>query len=247
MKFGDFAWTGNGPHGEVSVGIEYKKLDELIGRVSDKTLVTHQLPGMLKRYKYSYLLIEATIRPNKHSGLEKFKPFKSTNGKDLGMFLPTRAAITYPMLQGYLFSLEHAYVKSHPERRIRVRFSSGLPDTVGFISALYWWWQKPWPSHKSTFTLPAQEDNHPTNIGFMLGTPTVFRRMVSCLPSIGWARSVAVAKAFRRATLDKSLRALSRADIKAWSEITTTDRKGNKRRIGVKTAKRIHKALRGDE
>lgn len=245
MKFGDFAWTGSGPRGDVSVGVEYKKLDELIGRITDKTLVTHQLPGMLKRYQYSYLLIEATIQPNKHSGLEKFKPFKSRNNKSLGMFLPTRAAITYPMLQRYLFSLEHACVETHPERRIRVRFSSGLADTVGFLSALYGWWQKPWSSHKSAFTLPAREDNHPTNVGFILGTPTVFRRMVSCLPGIGWARSAAVAKYFKARTLDGRLRKLRRAGIKEWAEITTTDRNGRSRRIGLKLAKRIHQELYG--
>lgn len=231
MKFGDFAFTGNGPAGEVRVGIEYKTIDDLLDCMKSKRLVTHQLPGMLKRYTYAYLLIEGCVRPNKYSGLEKFKQFKSYSGKGMGMFFSTRAPISYPMMQRYLFTLENVC-------GIRVRFTSDKMDSAGFVSALYGWFQKPWGSHHSHLSLPAREDNHPTNVRFILGTPSVVRRMASCIPGIGWARSSAVARKF------KTVSGMLEATIATWSEITTTDRNGRSKRIGLKTAKRIHEALR---
>lgn len=234
MKFGDVAFTGSGRRGEVSIGIEYKTMDDLLACISDKRLVTHQLPGLLRTYTYAYLLIEGVVRPNKHSGLERFKKFKSSTGRDMGMFFPVRAPITYPMMQRYLFTLENLC-------GVRVRFTADRSDTVGYVAALYGWWQKPWGKHHAHLSLPSREDNHPTNIRFILGTPSVVRRMASCIPGIGWARSKAVARAY------PSVSSMLDASIQQWASITTVDRHGNKRRIGLKTARRIHKALRGDE
>lgn len=232
MKFGDFAFRGQGPSGEVRVGIEYKKLSDLTSCIIDKRLTGHQLPGLMRRYQYRYLLINATIRPSSTSGLECFSLFRSRRGSELGAFSLTRSPITYPALQKYLFTLENL-------AGVRIRFVSCRADAIGYIAALYHWWQKPWATHGSHLALPAWEDGTPgPEIEWLFRKHSKFRRMASSIPGIGFSRSISVVKKFR--CPERAIR----ASETAWANLTTTDRNGKKRRLGLKTAKVIKKFFR---
>lgn len=226
LHFGDMAFLGAGPDGKlVPVGVEYKKLDDLLQCIVSKRLVTHQLPGMMKDYRFSYLLIEATVRPDKDSSIETFNLFKTRGRKvrELGAFEPTFSRISYSMMQKYLMTIENI-------GGVRVRFSSCRDDTLGFLAALYHWWQKPWDKHHSHLALPSYEDSHPRRVEVMFRRPSVLQRVAGCLPGIGRNRAVAVATRFR------SVAAMVDAKEKDWQGIEG---------IGEKTAKAVHRALRG--
>lgn len=225
MRSGDVAFMGLGPNGPARVGIEFKKLDDLIQCIVSKRLVTHQLPLMMKDYDYRYLLIDATVRPSRDSSIEVFSMFK-TKGKrerELGAFEPCFSSISYSMMQKYLMTIENI-------GDVGVRFSSGRADTIGYITASYHWWQKPWEKHHAHLAVPSFEDSHPRRIEVMFRRPSVLHRVASCLPGIGRTRGLAVAARFR------SVSAMVAASEKDWLKIEG---------IGAKTARAIHRALRG--
>jgi ERCC4-type nuclease len=63
LEFADFAFTGNGPDGPVRVGIERKQIQDLVDSIKTGRLWGHQIPGMIKLYDYSYLVVEGVFKP----------------------------------------------------------------------------------------------------------------------------------------------------------------------------------------
>lgn len=223
LPFGDIEFHGNGPTSRVRVGIEYKKLSDLLACIVDKRLVSHQLPGMLRRYSYSYLLVEGVVRPARDSSLECLLVRHSDRtGRDVAFFNTVYSALTYSQMQKYLFTLENL-------AGVRVRFTSTQADTLGYLASLYHWWQKPWGKHHAHLSLPSREDSHPARIEAMFRRPSVLRRIASCLPGVGWTRSRAIARRFH--------------SVSAMVDASPTDWLGVEG-IGPRTATAIHKALR---
>jgi ERCC4-type nuclease len=62
LDFGDVAFDGKGPEGTVSIGIEYKKIPDLVDCMQSGRFAAHQLPGMAKTYDVFYLLIEGRFK-----------------------------------------------------------------------------------------------------------------------------------------------------------------------------------------
>lgn len=59
LDFGDLAFMGRGVEGAPTfIGIEHKKLPDLVQSLMSDRLAGHQLPGMLGLYDRSYLVIE---------------------------------------------------------------------------------------------------------------------------------------------------------------------------------------------
>lgn len=146
MRFGDVVFPGVGPSGPITVAVEYKKLGDLLACIMDKRILK-QIRGMKLEYDYCYLLIEGVVRPDKDSGLECFCLFRSKKGKEIGVFNPVFARLTYPMMQRYLMTMENFY-------DVRVRMTSTKADTIGYLAALYGWWQKPWKKHRAHLGKP---------------------------------------------------------------------------------------------
>lgn len=225
LKFGDIAFFGNGPQGRTRVGIEFKTLSDLLTCIVDKRLSSHQLPGLVKTYQYRYLLVEGCVSPRTDSSLYGLRfLYRDKRGRDTFGFDPVFSAVAYPQLQKYLFTLENL-------ANVRVRFTSTRADSIGYIAALYNWWQKDWTKHSSHLALPSHIDDHPRDISRMFRRPSVLRRVASALPGIGWTRSQSVAARF------KSVAVMVKASEQDWLSIPG---------IGVKTATAICKALEGE-
>ena len=63
LEFGDVAFEGRGIKGApVSIGVEVKKLPELVASLRSGRLQGHQLPGMCQSYDYRWLLIEGDLQ-----------------------------------------------------------------------------------------------------------------------------------------------------------------------------------------
>lgn len=226
MRYGDISFFGNGPSGRVRVGVEFKTLSDLLTCIVDKRLASHQLPGLVKTYPYRYLLVEGSITPRSDSSLLGLQfLYTDKRGRETFGFSPVYSSVAYPQLQKYLFTLENL-------ANVRVRFTSTRADSIGYIAALYNWWQKDWAKHHSHLALPSQIDDHPRQIAILFRRPSILRRVASALPGIGWTRSKAVASAFQ------SVSGMVSASKEEWLAIPG---------IGVKTAEAIHKALRTKE
>ena len=58
MDYGDAMVTGNGPCGQVDIGIERKRIGDLVNSITTGRLSGHQLPGLLAQYYKVYIIVE---------------------------------------------------------------------------------------------------------------------------------------------------------------------------------------------
>ena len=57
LEFADFAWSGNGPDGQVDIGVERKSLLDLLASMTTGRLSGHQMVGLTAQYDWVYLLV----------------------------------------------------------------------------------------------------------------------------------------------------------------------------------------------
>jgi hypothetical protein len=70
LTSGDVMFEGKGEQGKlVTIGIEYKKLGELVGSLRSERLQGHQLLKMQREFDFIYLLIEGTIAYEPPNGM----------------------------------------------------------------------------------------------------------------------------------------------------------------------------------
>ena len=214
LEFGDVAFVGKGEKGTpLDIGIELKRLGDLIGSLRDGRLAGHQLPGLLKTYEHTWLLVEGAWRSGAHGELlapRRGRGWVTPPGRMSAHEL-TKQLLTLELRGG--LHVEHTTTRT---------------DTLHFLVALYHWW--------TDVTL----DDHRSHLAIHR-PPTLapigqFRETVTTLPGIGLRTSLAVRKHFR------SLRRAFAAPVKEWAAIIqeTEDRKV---RFGEKRAARVVAAI----
>lgn len=175
LQYADAAFTGHGPtSSRVLVGIERKTVSEILTAMRDAhgRFTGHQLPGLLRRYDYVYLLVEGST----------FCAADGILASHTGGYMPQR--VTYESYTRFLISLA---VKG----TLFVEHTDNLRSSVYFLHALYGWWQKPYASHKSIFKVEAVAPDHA-----ILDERTVRRQTFAQFPGVGWERSKRVSKYF---------------------------------------------------
>ena len=216
MEFADIAFSGSGPSGPASIGIELKKLDDLIGSLTTKRFQAHQLPGMLSLYKFPILMVEGQYREASSGLIERGVEF----GRRLN-WLRHRSFLTFNQLEGMLFTLAF-------QTPFRVMKTRDTDHTVTEIARLYRWWQKPWASHDSHHAVvkatPASTSAELRDTWF--NRDRYFPECVALqVPGLGNKRAIAAAKHF------KSARRMAWAGVKAWRDVEG---------VGPKLAVRAH-------
>lgn len=199
LSGGDLMFLGNGPEGaEVTVGVEFKKVPDLLSSLRSKRLQGHQLHE-LQPYDFRILLVEGEWRHNDagqvtvRSGYKDWSPAK-------GNF---SAAELDKALLGLALRGGLHYVKETTTRR----------ETIRWIQSLY-----------RNFTDVKWED-HSSHTGVyrpaMLTKPSKFRNFIMGIPGIGVKTSKAVESYFD----GKPRRAVAaRADL--WQQIEGIGAKG---------------------
>ena len=135
LEYGDIAWEGRGPRAKpVLIGIERKRLPDLIASMTDRRLAGHQLRGMYAHYDYCYLLIEGMWRPAIDGSIETLQ-----SSRWLPLF-SRGAGVNYRQVDSYLSSLE---IKG----RVIVCRSANVAETAALLSSRYHWWQKRFEDH----------------------------------------------------------------------------------------------------
>ena len=185
LQFGDFAWYGHGPDGTVRVGVERKKVDELVGEVSRRRFVSHQLPGLVKRYAYRFVIVEGLTRVGAQGELLHGRDIVSKRGQSMTLWFDTWG-------RGYTWE---RWVKEQMTVRLKgaVHFlqSGSASETAFLLHAMYRWWQKDWAEHKSAF---AVEEAVPDSV--LLDERTWRRQVFAQFPGVGWQRSARVSRYF---------------------------------------------------
>lgn len=196
LDFGDAALVGNGPnHEPVFVGVEIKKLADILRCIVDGRYAAHQLPGMLAMYKSVWLLIEGEYRPDPKSGvLQQFK------GRWVDVNVGSRRFM-YREFDEFLMTCEN-------KAGVKFRRSATQIETAYLIKDLYHWWTaKAWEEHKS---LDVFNNSMPT---LQLQPPTLIQRIAKELPGVGWKRAREAASHFN------SIREMIMATEQEWQKL----------------------------
>lgn len=218
LESADIMFTGNGPEGPVGIGIERKRITDLVGSMESGRLVDHQIPLLLEHYERPYILIEGLWRTNPKTGHFEYR----RSATDAWRPLRFRERTFYgKSIHGFINTLQSLV-------GIPVVQCHSKTETVHWILALYDWWNKEWGKHKSHRTL--QQSCKGTWQPSQFSTrPNIVRRVAACLPGIGDERSLAVSQRFQTPL------EMFEATVEDWQEIAG---------IGKGTAEKVTKALR---
>ena len=211
----DLAFEGRGEGGApLSIGIEFKKLGELVGSLRSGRLQGHQLPLMRRQYAHSYLLIEGELLYGadgqllRRAGRRRYKP------------LPGRMGISELLKRLQVLHLRGG---------LNPLWAVCRKDTLHQIEALYHTWTD------------VDMDEHKSHIAIYTAPTLVpmnqFRKTVSTLPDIQLKMSKGAQERFR------SIKRAVNAPVQEWAEVASTGKDGKHRRLGMKAAQRIVDAV----
>ena len=220
LEFGDVAFSGRGLGGEpLLIGVEHKKVPDLVQSLNSDRLSGHQLPGMVTFYDRAWLVVEGAWGQD---GIGRTTMFQSK-----GKRRPLRGAPQAVELEKRLLTLE-------TRGGIRVRHCPTRKDTLRFLIALYrFWTDKDLDEHRSHLAL------HAPDLDRTLCIPVSdFRRIAAQIPGVGYLTSAAVEREFQG-----SFRRMMLATEKQWSEIQIVSDSGKSKRLGTARAKKIMEAL----
>lgn len=184
VDFGDVVFSGNGPSGPISVGIEVKSLGDLISSMDTGRLQATQLPGLLSTYDSVWLLYYGLYRAGAHGELE-IRQGQNWRQKRLGP-----RPVSYSYVEGFLLDLVAV--------GMNVKYVASESQAAQWIASIYRWYQKPWDKHHG---LRAIDKSH--NVGLMpsMSEGVKIRTAVaSQLPGVGFERALAAAHYFDSVT-----------------------------------------------
>ncbi len=227
LDYGDIAFLGRGVGGkQVFIGVEHKKVPDLVQSLTSGRLQGHQLPGMLTMYDRSWLCVEGEWVADPAGSIHTWQ----ARGKRRRL----KGAPPAMELEKRLLCLE-------TRGGFRVRHCPARQDTLRFLFALYrYWTDKDLDEHKSHLAL------HAPDLDESLREPVSdFRHTVARFPGIGFVRSQAVEDTFYdKEKGEGSWRKLMAASQEDWASIYTVDDKGKTRKLGDSTARKIMEFLR---
>lgn len=177
----DFRFRGNGPHGEVWVGVELKKVRDLLNAMRTGRYEGHQAPEIVTNHSYSWLFLQGIWRGNPENGLlEEAKP---------GKWVPVATGRTRYMhaeLGNFLNSLQ-------VRTPIKVTQCDTVHEAALALINLYKWWQKKWTEHKSFKVIYTA----PSPLVPLSGDHSLVRRWANQIYGLGWEKSEAVDTYFK--------------------------------------------------
>lgn len=199
LEFGDVMLTGHGPEeSSVSVGVEYKSVHDLLSSIDTGRLAGHQIPGMLKSYDHSWLLVYGNARPNKDNYLEVNKRGRWTTVR-LG-----RGMVKWSYLEGWLITMQMF-------SPVRLKWVSSEQEAAKWIAVMDHWLGKKWDQHKALKVFNTS-GAQAAPIGSD-PTEAVMAKVAASIPGIGWTRGWKAAKHF------ESVLQMMNAPVEEWAEI----------------------------
>jgi ERCC4-type nuclease len=222
LVYGDAAFEGHGPEGLCGIGVERKRLRDMLNCIDDARYTGHQRIGMSKQYQFSFLIIEGVWRPDIVSGAALSPshaevPRLHLQRLDAAVGQGMREQMYYK-LRRYLFSVSLSGV--------HVLYTRDISHTAFDIVELYHYFQKPWREHKSMLQMHQRSLTLPT----LNARPNLVRRWAFELDGVGNQYAHEAGRIFR------TPRQLALSDEDDWLKIPG---------IGPKTAIDIVRQIGG--
>jgi len=193
---GDFCFVGEGPKGPCLIGIERKRLHDILNCLRTHRFVGEQLPKLIDHYEYVYLVIEGRYQSNWSTGL-----LEERRGK---LWSPVKAG-----QESYFLSLElDSFLNSLSLSPVRIKRTADEKETVDWIVSLHHTFSKPWQEHGKKLAgihTPAEYA--------IVGKASTVRRVAYTLTKVGWERSGAVEQHF------KNVHEMCDAEVKDWMKV----------------------------
>lgn len=178
LEFGDAAFMGNGPDGPCLVGVERKKVHDLVNSIANGRLSGHQLIGLCNSYNEVYLVVEGVCRPNPEDGLLEVWSRRCWHPLEMGS-------------RRFMARDVWAYLETmRMVMGVGVWHTANQEETAQWIRALhYWWTHKDFAEHKGHLQPHVRNEMELTK-------HTLVRRVAQQLAGVGWERAKAVDKRF---------------------------------------------------
>lgn len=218
LSFGDFCFEGYGPEGRTGIGIERKRLHDMLDCIDDARYTGHQRIGMRHMYQFSILTIEGLWRPHDESG-ELMEGFYRDGKLSWAPCRYRNGRVLYSKLRRYLFSVSLAGVV--------VTYTRDPQHTAADTVEWFHYFQKPWKDH--TALLAMQKFSLP-QLPTLNEKPSLCRRWAADLEDIGLVKSEAAERLFKRPIV------LATAEVEDWAELAG---------VGIPTARKIVRQIHG--
>lgn len=197
LESGDVSITGNGPDGLLAIGVEAKKLPDLLQSQANGRLGA-QLQKMLKAYDQTWLLTYGEYRAHPGNGdLQVSRGSRWRTETQSGRGLPIGylegALLTYTVA-----GVHHKHVQDEQQ-------------AAWWLACLEHWWDKDWDEHKAFCKF-----NRAGDLSVIPDiAPDMLQRMriAADLPGVGWERALAAAVSF------PSVRAMINATESEWMDV----------------------------
>lgn len=230
LESADFAFTGLGPgFRPTRIGIERKRLSDLITSIESGRFASTQLPRLKSSYDQTWLVVEGVWRSGKSGRIEVWKRNKVGRG---GRWYPYDfgGIKSADQIEAWLLT---ATIKAG----VHVIKTGRREETAEFIARLYRWWncENGWEGHNSHRAI--DQVAHLVDKQY-LAPLDLGGEIASRLPGIGPKLCRVVQDSFET-PLDMAL-----AGIAQWSAIQWESARGRKMRVGRAKAVEVWAAWR---
>ena len=172
----DFCFTGNGPHGPSMIGVERKRIKDMLSSIRTGRFSGEQLPKLLDHYEFPFLVVEGWVKTNYQTGVLEEWWGKKWSPVHLGSQREPFLALE---LDSFLTTIEL-------HTRVRVHRTLNEQATLEDIINLQLYFAKPWDKHHAHVAL------HTPPEYATIGKASTVRRVAAALNGVGWTRSAAV-------------------------------------------------------
>lgn len=179
MEYADIAFSGNGPNGPTTIGIERKRFRDMIDSMASGRLTGHQFLGLMNSYDQVYILIEGLFKIGKDGHLRRPK------GNSWVVVQVGNRPISAKYLYNYLNEL---FIMCH----VGFTFTTSIMNSAFWIDGLYSWWQKKWDSHSAL----NQFYSPPPPARAFFRPPKELVRMIKEIEGVGWDRAKAIGRKY---------------------------------------------------
>lgn len=179
LPAGDFCFAGEGPKGPCLVGIERKRVKDMLSSIRTGRYAGEQIPKMIDHYDFKFLILEGRFRTNWYSGVleEKY-------GRDYAPVTVGKSTFLGLELDSFLI----ANVLCTP---IRVQRTRDPQETVEFVMALHHRFNKPWDDNLKHVAAIHEPEQYAT-----VGKASTVRRVAHTLDKVGWEKSGTIEQNF---------------------------------------------------
>lgn len=204
----DVCFTGNGPDDKkLLVGIEFKKLSDLLSSIHSGRLGATQAQTMTREYQVCWILYCGEYRCGEDGMLETpwTNPHNGRSSWRRVTFIGNK-----PMPYGYLESS----LLTYSAVGIQSKHVSSIEQAAQWIACLHRWWSKPWDKHRSLRTFDRSSDSKsPALMPSLDAAMKAKILMAKEFPGMGYERAIAAAKYFH------SVRDMINASVEEWLEV----------------------------